>query len=1069
MNEPTLQSLAARLAEHEARLQVLEAALAAAGGEAAPAAKDEVPRVEGRPILETAAPVVEPAPVAETAPVVETVPAVAASPIVGLPVTHPPGFRVEAVPEAPAAGEAILPAAVEPEVIPASVPEAIPAAAPVGVSEAGAPPSLSEAMRARRAARAAKVDFLSEHEYAGQTADAPEPEPREPVSLEVLLAKWLPVVGGALVTVGVAFFATLVDVPWLKVALGYVIAAALGGAGLLVLGRSQAIGRATVAVALSVGFFVSFASHYIEASRALPAVVALALMAAFCAGIFLTAERWRSQLVAAVGLGLGLLAALISAKTSEGFALLALGTLAVGAGWLLVRHEWKTLAVLAVVGSYLGTALLWAIMPIGSGSAEIVTHLGALALYHAVFAASFWRWGRMWSARERAVEAAVREGAPRVEMPQTIFSAAGALLNSLFLSVLSVTLLWVTRTLWDQVHWLLTALALLETVRLSVRALRRGVTVPFHVLLAAVLATSAAASAFAGLTESCVVAALAAAIAIAGARLRDLRWLRPITVGCAFLATQSFNWGTPATFFDLLVAMLPGLFLISSCLPWERLLTGQVYSRNVVLRGLEFLSSQVRGLIAGVMLVVPLFAYLDGDALTLCAIGVIFLLLSAGLLFLGAGGWLLATVAAAMVFWVGTFELADDGLHLVAIGIGVWLAAFVLWQMLSRRPDAWTLRGMIAGTPEQLEAPPSGPRFGVAVRVAIAGAAAVGFASSMWAAARHWDPFVGLGMMVLGTVAAGCGWMTLRLPAIRPIGVRADKSDDVAPTPTRAWDRILAPGVAAGLAAAFVGAIAAVVVDARDSLVSAGVPAAVGAGLWLVMSMRRPGALLPTLGALAAGTLVLFPAIMVAGNFAPREIQIVVTCSAVLGVIGLAWRNAAAVVTSGVWMLAAMTLVPATMLDAQRRGAEGWGAHALLAAVLILATALLPRFAHRRLALADDHPVARNLAHPMWESVFAVVGSFLTLMALTIGDVLAASLITASWAAIGIAVLLTGFALDRAPLRYTALGVFVAAVGRLFVFELANASLAVKAGAFLAVGLVIVAAGIAYAFRARKA
>jgi hypothetical protein len=1056
MHQPTLQSLAARLAEHEARLQVLEAALAARG-EAPPAAVNEQSPLEEAPALEAAPPV-------EATPAVATAPMVAASPIVGLPVTHPPGFREEAVPEAPAAQAAIPPVPIEPGAMPVAVPTA--AQAEPFVPEAVAPPSLAEAMRARRAARAATVDFLSEHEYAGQPADAPEP--RESVPLEVLLAKWLPVVGGALVTVGVAFFATLVDVPWLKVALGYVITVALGGAGWLVLGRSQAIGRATVAVALSVGFFVSFASYYIEASRAFPAAVALALMAGFCAGIFVTAERWRSQLAAAVGLGLGLLAALISAQTSEGFALLALGTLAVGAGWLLVRHEWKTLAVLAVVGSYLGTALLWAILPIGSQSAEIVTHLGALVLYHAVFAASFWRWGRVWSARERAVEAAVREGAPRVEMPQTIFSSAGALLNSLFLSVLSVTLFWVSRTLWDQVYVLLTALAVLETVRLSVRPLRRGVTVPFHVLLAAVLATSAAASAFAGLTESCVVAALAAAIAIAGARLRDLRWLRPITIACAFLAVDSYHWGTPATFFDLLVGLLPGLFLLSSCLPWERLLTGQVYSRNVVLRGLEFLSSQVRGLVAGVMLVVSLFSYLNLEALVLGAIGLCFLLLSAGLLFLGAGGWLLATVAAAMVFWVGAAELVDDGPHMLAIGVGVWLGAFVLWQALSRRLDAWTLRGMITGAAEPFDTPPSGPRFGVALRVAIAGAAAVGFAGSVWAAAREWTPIVGLGMMGLGTVAAGCGWLTLRLPAVRPIGTRVEEGEDAAPMPMRAWDRILAPGLAAGVAAAFVGAIAAVVLDARTSLVSAGVPAAVGAGAWLLLSLRRPVALLPALGALGAATLVLFPAILVLESFAPGGVQIVVVCTATLGVVGLAWRNAAAVVTSGAWMIAAMTLVPAAMLDAQRRGAEGWGAHALLAAVLVLATALLPRFAHRRLALAEDHWVARAFAHPMGEWLFAVVGSFLTLMALATGGVLAASLVTASWAAVGIVVLLTGFALDRARLRYTALGVFVVAIGRLFLFELANASLAVKAGAFLAVGLVIVAAGIAYAFRARK-
>src|SRR5690606_511922 len=112
--------------------------------------------------------------------------------------------------------------------------------------------------------------------------------------------------------------------------------------------------------------------------------------------IFFMAERWKSQLVGGVALGLGLLAALISSGTSQHFALIALGMIAAGSGALLVRHEWRILTSMALCGTYLGTALLWFLLPIGTERGVIITHTMALLFYHAMFAAAFWKWGRVW-------------------------------------------------------------------------------------------------------------------------------------------------------------------------------------------------------------------------------------------------------------------------------------------------------------------------------------------------------------------------------------------------------------------------------------------------------------------------------------------------------------------------------------------------------------------------------------------------------------------------------------------------------------------------------------------------
>lgn len=1024
MTPQTLEELARIVARHEQRLAEAERRLAALeppmGGEGATRAIIAAPAEAELPIPPIAPP--PPAPAAEPEPV-----------------------------------EAPEPLAVPPPLPPVRRPAAVAAAVAIEPPAAAAPAPIAEPVvpSARPIARSA--EFLAEDEFLGAPAakhEAPyEPRPQE--SLETMLARWLPVVGGVLVTAGAAIYATVVDSPFMKIAIGYILCAVVGAAGLFALKRARMVGRAMIAIALSLAYFVSFASHYVPPARIFPALVSILLMVGSAGALFGLAERWKSQLVAGLGLALGILAALISASTSQGFALISLSLLAAGSGWLLVRNEWKTLTAMSLCGTYLGTALLWFILPVDASSGDPLVHTFALAFYHATFMAAFWKWGRIWAARERALEEAAKtEAIPAMEIHPSLYASAGATLNSLFLSGLSVWLWWRTESMWPSVHWLLFALAAVEIVRLAVRPLRRSASVGFHAVLAFALVCSGVANAFSGLAEGAVMAALAAAIAVAASRMPLLRWIKPLTAVCAGLSAAAVAQGafvvaTPA---DLFSNLLPAVFLLASCLAWEELLPrcGDT-KRHIALKIAEGLSGQLRGFTAVCMAIATIATYSSpNDPPGALAFGALAFVLCLGILVFAANAWWLGTLVAAGAMMIAFVETQDAGAGIVALHAMGMLA--VLWAL----GEAMRRAGHIATR---------------ALFLLLAASSGLAVTAYLFELLLHNAQWPGLWIMSGGAIAAAVGALFLRLPRV-PCLARTASADS--PSEQSFVARIAAlatPALAVAAFSAVGGAMMMFDFDARSSLVSPAIPTALLLAGWAFLSVRK----LPiaaSLSVLFAATGLFLPSVVIYGEGHASAVLGAGALAAVLLVFGIGARQLPATICGGAWIAA----LPVCMLGALARDARlagiapdfratNWELSGVLAAAIVVATALAPKLAARRIG-ADRLP--RTLAPLVAEGTawwFAATGAAVALLFLSAGDLVPGKFVTPSWGAVGALMLVLGLVANVAPLRYVALGVFAVAIGRIFLHDLSGASNVVKALAFLSVGVLLLAAGFAYVFR----
>src|SRR5690606_36319765 len=103
------------------------------------------------------------------------------------------------------------------------------------------------------------------------------------------------------------------------------------------------------------------------------------------------------------------------------------------------------LTAAALAGTWVSTLALWLVLSRIDLAANAATHLGAVLLYHVVFAVAFARWSRPWVAREvAAVRAAETEAAPLVTPELLPWSQAFSILNSL--GLIGLTLFFVQFT-----------------------------------------------------------------------------------------------------------------------------------------------------------------------------------------------------------------------------------------------------------------------------------------------------------------------------------------------------------------------------------------------------------------------------------------------------------------------------------------------------------------------------------------------------------------------------------------------------------------------------------------------
>lgn len=968
----------------------------------------------------------------------------------------------------PAEGSApaASPASKAPDGAPASAPAPDPSAPPARPAPTGADsygPTLSpdqQVVAARQREAAAAGQRAEAQLRAGELANAkvttapPSSKPPRPtVSFEDVLAKGLLGVGGVLLLIGAAVGAVLI-LPLLpeyaRVLLGFAFAAVIGGAGFGLSFRALWPGRVVLMIGLSLAFFVSFSTGFIPQVMFLPAAwavpVAVAMMFVFVGAIAACAEAWKSESVAAFGLMLGVVAALASAPTSQAAALVALVILAVAAGALMVMHEWvklNTAALLFIAGA---TLAMWWIAPVPAEGGVVAAHLGALACYYLIFTAAFARWGRVAMAQERlAIEAPEQHATPRVHLEGATlaYSSVFAQVNSLVFGALAVWLLHFSKVYWDIVYLPLAAMAVLEAGRLVVPVLRRGTLLGFHTVTSLGLAATALVAYYDGLAESAVMAFMTLVVAMVASRSMMLGWLRPLTIVTTMMALPTFQFEGATTPMELAARLLPPVFLLLSVLPWEAIAVGKPrrYSWGFV-ELLEILSGNSRAIVASLMITFVLISWYgptnpSTGGMVIIAKGVLLLL---GVLVLSAWNWF-GAMTLALCF--GTFLLGMEvkGQPWFFVVAACWtLVAAMLWHEVARQSQSalarfCSLLGMIG----------------------MVGCLAL-LSTIMVAPVPAWN---GLALSALALATAGVGLFASRMSEwprlIEPapyeekqwsITGQRGVADEVWPYARVAW------GVALVLAA--VGWSQVVVSDSRQQLGSALIIAAVWAALWAmaVRSTKWPAAVRWPLALAAVFTIC--PALLVFGEGRALALAGIWVFASAAMIAGMAVRDKAAVAAGAMWQVALGPLVFLAMIGVSNPVAYE-SAVALLIGLAVMVVATAARWGMARCGLAKGEQT-------LVQAGVIAAGVMAALSALGSGVLLPGYLVTASWGLLAAGLLVAGFAARDAVVRYAAFAVFVLAIGRIVVFDMARMDTFTRFVAFFGLGFLMIAGGVAYWF-----
>ncbi|HYO68624.1 MAG TPA: DUF2339 domain-containing protein [Archangium sp.] len=218
------------------------------------------------------------------------------------------------------------------------------------------------------------------------------PEAEREKDLEAHLGTyWLSRVGIVALIIGFAFliiyhFGELGVLA--RVGAGYLLSAGLAALGLWLSRRHELFGRIVFGGGLALGYFVTYALHFVPAVRVIESEpLALVLLALNVVGIVVIAQRMQSETVAGIALFLGLRTGMLSDITS--FTLMSTTMLAGGALFFLVKNRWVFVPLSSLVAVY-ATHVVWAmdadvIAPGQPDSERLALSLSFLALYYLIF------------------------------------------------------------------------------------------------------------------------------------------------------------------------------------------------------------------------------------------------------------------------------------------------------------------------------------------------------------------------------------------------------------------------------------------------------------------------------------------------------------------------------------------------------------------------------------------------------------------------------------------------------------------------------------------------------------
>jgi hypothetical protein len=482
---------------------------------------------------------------------------------------------------------------------------------------------------------------------------------------------WLLRIGGVLIMLGAAWGAVRLESsmsPGIRVLAGFLLALGVGAAGWVVRARNEMVGRAGLGIALALGYFVSFASHYIDRMDVGMAWPWLAIGGMLLhAGVLVRlAERWRSEALAGFGLCLALVPALMSAGSSNSFALLAIMGLGLASGVLLLRNGWMRLTSIAVglvYGSIGAVAFLQGAGSGGGGGINAASYLVALGVQHLIFVAAFLRWSRPWLARERAMDRLEEEAVPSGFVVGLLPWGRGFdMLNTLGLIAAVFFVGWMdahtsASALWANMHWVLGSIGVVELLRLALRSGRDEQLGAFHSIAGALLFVTATVWALEGASESMALAIMALILTIAGHQSRHLRWLRALSIIPATMALSGAGRSILRSPTLELGTLVTPLLLLVSTLPFERWINrARADEDGAAARLLTGFAAQWRSMIAVGLGVAITLRYLDntGEVLALIALTSALLV---GMRAIGFRAWsgaaLIASAALALTTFIG--------------------------------------------------------------------------------------------------------------------------------------------------------------------------------------------------------------------------------------------------------------------------------------------------------------------------------------------------------------------------------------------------------------------------------
>ncbi|MBE7557514.1 DUF2339 domain-containing protein [bacterium] len=295
--------------------------------------------------------------------------------------------------------------------------------------------------------------------------------------------------------------------PVQRVLLGYALSAVLLAAGWYYRRHVELFGRSLIAGGLAIGFFVSFAAHFLPAMNCLPVPASALLSAAFVAAMLAISERWQAPVIAGMSIFIGQAAAYVATREVGAEPLLAMLILAAAALYLQLRRGWTHLSLFALASSYL-TLAPWLFTHPGRehNDFHFWLNLTCLTTIYGVFICA-------------QLLFLLRRGEAQKSFLETALGVTVGVVNALFYFVFTSFLYLMT----DRVEVLFGFYFPLAAVQVGVGMLERrrdSGADAFYFALAVVLALLGTFSAWDGLARNAILYAFALLLLIAGYRLR---------------------------------------------------------------------------------------------------------------------------------------------------------------------------------------------------------------------------------------------------------------------------------------------------------------------------------------------------------------------------------------------------------------------------------------------------------------------------------------------------------------------------------------------------------------------